>query len=91
MLIKIKLISWKVSQSSNNSFCLSVCLFVFLFFFFFLDRCALPSQPKHSYVHKIVHFRKIQFCRHSDKSLECYDIRRWYHTEMEKRCIGPYL
>ena len=85
MLIKIKLISWKVSQSSNNSFCLSACLS------FFLDRCALPSQPKHSYVHKIVHFQKIQFCRHSDKSLECYDIRRWYHTEMEKRCIDQYL
>ena len=78
MLIDIKMLksnkfkSWQVSQSSNYSFCLFASL---------SGKMSPPSQSKHSYVHKFVHFQKIQFCRHNDKSQVCYDKRRWYHTK----------
>ena len=69
-----------LSQSSSYSSCLFACFSVFL------RQMCPPSQSKHSYVHKFVHFQKFQFCRHSDKNLGCYDKRRWYHTKMEKQC-----
>ena len=35
-------------------------------FLFFLRQMCPPSQSKHSYVHKFVHFQKFQFCTHSE-------------------------
>ena len=82
MLKSNKFISWQVSQSSNYS----ICLFAYL-----SGKMSPPSQSKDSYVHKFVHFQKIQFCRHNGKSQGCYDKRRWYHTKMGKRHIRRYL
>ena len=58
MLIDIKMLksnkfkSWQVSQSSNYSFCLFASLY---------GKMSPPSQSKHSYVHKFVHFQKSNF------------------------------
>ena len=82
MLKSYKFNSWQVSQSSNYSFCQFASL---------SGKMSPPSQSKHSYVHKFVHFQKIQFCRHNDKSQGCYDKRRWYHTKMGKRHIRRHL
>ena len=70
-----------VSQVVIPSVCLPLCL----------EKMSPPSQFKHSYVHKFVHFQKIQFCRHNDKSQGCYDKRRWYQTKMGKRHIRGHL